>query len=303
MSVRELRVALVPEEYEAAIALYRDGLGLSVLEVWDGPSGRGVLLQAGRATLELLSPEMSDSVDRIEVGRRKPTSVRLAFEVGNSDDTSRKLAAAGATLLGSPVVTPWRHRNVRLSTPDRLQITLFSPISDDAGHIPGGSSDDPSADDLHLSRVLSARAGMLVRRPPGEVFQAFVDPSLTTQFWFTKSSGALVSGARVHWEWEMYGVSTTVVVKEVEENRLLLLDWGVEDKPTTVEFRFIPWRDDSTYVRVTETGLSGNGDELVARVANSTGGFTIVLCAAKALLEHDVMLTVVGDHMPAGLEL
>jgi uncharacterized protein YndB with AHSA1/START domain len=161
-----------------------------------------------------------------------------------------------------------------------------------------------SVDDLKLTHIPSVEVGMLVRKPPSEVFQAFVDPAITTRFWFTKSSGEVVPGATIQWEWEMFGVSTKVSVKEVEENSRILIEWGDGDEYTTVEFRFIPWRDDATYVQVMETGLSGDGDELVSHVAGSTGGFYQVLCALKALLEHDVVLTVVLDHAPpSGLDL
>jgi uncharacterized protein YndB with AHSA1/START domain len=161
-----------------------------------------------------------------------------------------------------------------------------------------------SVDDLKLTHIPSVEVGMLIRRPPAEVFQAFVDPAITTRFWFTKSSGKLVPGASIRWDWEMFGVSDTVFVKEVEENSRILIEWGDGDESTTVEFRFIPWRDDATYVQVSETGLRGHGDELVSRVADSTGGFYQVLCALKALLEHDIVLTVVLDHNPPnGLEL
>jgi uncharacterized protein YndB with AHSA1/START domain len=157
---------------------------------------------------------------------------------------------------------------------------------------------------LQLSHIPTVKLGMLIRRPPAEVFQAFVDPAITTRFWFTKSSGKLVPGATIRWDWEMFGVSDTVFVKEVEENSRILIEWGDGDESTTVEFRFIPWREDATYVQVTETGLSGDGDELVSRVADSTGGFYQVLCALKALLEHGVVLTVVVDHAPPkGLNL
>lgn len=161
-----------------------------------------------------------------------------------------------------------------------------------------------SVDDLKLTHIPSVEVGMLIRRPPAEVFQAFVDPAITTRFWFTKSSGKVVPGASIQWDWEMFGVSAKVFVKEVEDSSRILIEWGDGDESTTVEFRFIPWRDDATYVQVTETGLSGDGDELVSYVAGSTGGFYQVLCALKALLEHDVVLTVVLDHTPpSGLDL
>jgi uncharacterized protein YndB with AHSA1/START domain len=157
-----------------------------------------------------------------------------------------------------------------------------------------------SVQDLQLTEIPTVKAGMLVRRPPAEVFEALVDPAVTTRFWFTKSSGKVVPGADLRWEWEMYDASADVAVKEVDENRRILFDWGEGDEFTTVDFRFTPKGDD-TYVEVTETGLRGTGDELAARAAASTGGFTIALCALKALLEHGIVLTVVRDRFPEGL--
>jgi uncharacterized protein YndB with AHSA1/START domain len=160
-----------------------------------------------------------------------------------------------------------------------------------------------SMDALHLTLIPTVNVGMLIRRPPEEVFQAFVDPAMTTKFWFTKSSGTTRPGAVLQWDWEMFGVSTKVRVKEVEDKSRIRFEWD-DDKPTTVEVRFVPWREDATYVQVTETGFSGDGDEIVSRVAGSMGGFYQVLCALKALLEHNVVLTVVLDHAaPNGLEL
>jgi uncharacterized protein YndB with AHSA1/START domain len=156
---------------------------------------------------------------------------------------------------------------------------------------------------LHLTHIPTVNVGMLIRRPPDEVFQAFVDPAITTKFWFTKSSGTMTPGAVLQRDWAMFGVSTTVRVKEVENKSRIRFEWD-DDKPTTVEVRFVPWREDATYVQVTETGFSGDGDEIVSRVAGSTGGFYQVLCALKALLEHHGVLTVVLDHAaPNGLEL
>jgi uncharacterized protein YndB with AHSA1/START domain len=157
--------------------------------------------------------------------------------------------------------------------------------------------------DLHLTHIPEVKVGMLVRRPPGDVFRAIADPDVTTKFWFTKSSGNVVPGAALRWEWEMYGVSANVSVREVDEDSRIVFDWGDGEDTTTVEFRFVPMEDGATYVQVTETGLSGDGDEIVSRVAGSTGGFTIALCALKALLEHDISLTVVRDRYPEGLEV
>ena len=126
--VKELRVAVTVAEYEQSFRFYRDALGLPVVESWDDGEGRaGVILDAGRATLELLSGPQTELVDEIEVGRRGVSGpVRLALEVEDSTTTATALADAGAEFVGDPVVTPWGHRNVRLRAPDGMQLTLFT---------------------------------------------------------------------------------------------------------------------------------------------------------------------------------
>ena len=83
-----------------------------------------------------------------------------------------------------------------------------------------------------------ARATMLIRRPTAEVFDAFADPAATSRFWFTRGSGRLQPGARVRWDWEMYGVGTDVVVRTIEPGRRILIDWDTADEPTEVEWLF-----------------------------------------------------------------
>lgn len=153
---------------------------------------------------------------------------------------------------------------------------------------------------LQLSQAPTVPVAMLIRRPVAEVFQAFADPVVTTRFWFTRSSGPLTSGAEVTWDWEMYGVSATARVDEFLENRLIRFRW-TNDGTTEVELRFTPHGEDATFVEVTESGLSGTGDELAAHAVGSAEGFTIALCSAKALLEHGIALNGVGDRFPNGL--
>jgi lactoylglutathione lyase len=99
---------------------------LEQLEVWEATEGRGVLLEAGRATIELIDEGQARLIDRIEVGRRIAGPVRLALEVDDSEASADRLIEAGAEHLGGPVETPWRDRNVRLRTADGLQLTLFT---------------------------------------------------------------------------------------------------------------------------------------------------------------------------------
>jgi len=122
----ELRVALTVPDFDAAVAFYRDALGLEQLADWSGEDGRVILLDAGRATIELFDERQADNVDRIEVGRRVSGPVRFAIEVNDIDATAQRLLAAGATAEAPPVVPPWGGRNARLRAPDGMQLTLFS---------------------------------------------------------------------------------------------------------------------------------------------------------------------------------
>jgi lactoylglutathione lyase len=126
--VRELRLALTVEDYERVLGFYRDVLGLPVVEAWENPTGSGAILDAGRATLELLSVAQAELVDEVEVGERVAGPVRLALEVEDSEATARALVEAGAEALAEPVVTPWSHRNVRVRAPDGMQLTLFTVL-------------------------------------------------------------------------------------------------------------------------------------------------------------------------------
>ena len=128
--VNELRVAVTVDDYETALTFYRDALGLTVVESWENEGGSGMILDAGRATFEVLSRSQTEFVDRIEAGGESSGPVRLALEVEDSETTAERLEAAGAERLGGPVVTPWSHRNVRLRAPDGMQLTLFTVLED-----------------------------------------------------------------------------------------------------------------------------------------------------------------------------
>ncbi len=141
-----------------------------------------------------------------------------------------------------------------------------------------------------------ASAGMLIRRPVAAVFEAFVDPAVTSRFWFSNGSGRLEPGAHVRWDWEMYGVGSDVTVKAIEPNLRILIDW---DEPATeVEWRFASRGPDRTWVEVENRGFRGDADAQVAQALDSTGGFALVLAGAKIWLEHGIEPNFVLDRHP-----
>ncbi len=156
---------------------------------------------------------------------------------------------------------------------------------------------------MEITLTPIAKAEMLIRRPVAEVFESFIDPAITSKFWFTKGSGRLDSGKQIRWDWEMFGISTEVSVKVVETNKRILIEWSsCGYNPTTVEWLFVPRADNTTFVTITESGFNGNGDEIVQKALGSQGGFTFLLSGLKAFLEHNITLNLSADHSPDNIK-
>ncbi|WOO40908.1 SRPBCC domain-containing protein [Rubellicoccus peritrichatus] len=138
---------------------------------------------------------------------------------------------------------------------------------------------------------------MLIRVAVGRAFEAFINPELTTRFWFTKSSGKLIPGAIVTWYWEMFNLSTKVRVLEIIDNKTLMIEWG--EPAAKVIWEFESRGVDQTLVKI-KTYAEGKGDVLIATAVDLKGGFTMVLAGAKALLEQGVELNLIQDQFPDG---
>jgi lactoylglutathione lyase len=138
VSVRQLRVVVTADDYDEALRFYRDVLGLSELGAFSGMHGDVTILEAGRATLELTDPAHAEYIDEVEVGRRVAGHIRIAFEIDDAEEATRRLAAAGATVVAEPTTTPWGSLNSRLDAPAGLQLTLFQEPS-------GGAAEQISA--------------------------------------------------------------------------------------------------------------------------------------------------------------
>ena len=123
--VLEMRLVVTAEDYDAALAFYRDALGLPQLAAFDDGAGHVTILDAGRATLELSDVPHAEHIDRVEVGRRVAGHIRVAFAVADAETATDRLVSAGATLVAAPTATPWGSLNSRLEGPAGLQLTLF----------------------------------------------------------------------------------------------------------------------------------------------------------------------------------
>lgn len=130
--VLQMRLVVEADDYDQAVAFYRDVLGLPEELVVEGAKGEKVtILDAGRATLELSNPAQVAMIDEVEVGRRVSPRLRVCFEVADAEQTTRDLVEGGADLIASPTVTPWESLNSRLAAPAGLQLTLFEELDDE----------------------------------------------------------------------------------------------------------------------------------------------------------------------------
>jgi catechol 2,3-dioxygenase-like lactoylglutathione lyase family enzyme len=130
MAVLQMRLVVEAADYDEAVAFYRDALGApEELFVDSGDGARVTILDVGRATLELSTPQQVDLIDSVEVGRRVSPRLRVAFEVADAEAATRQLTDAGAELVAPPTVTPWNSLNSRLQGPAELQLTLFQELT------------------------------------------------------------------------------------------------------------------------------------------------------------------------------
>ena len=155
---------------------------------------------------------------------------------------------------------------------------------------------------MTLNKKQFAKAEMLIRKPIDLVFQAFIDPKITTKFWFTKSSGKLKEGEKTEWTWEMYNHSTSILTKKIELNKKILIEWTNNTDLTTVEWNFKSLDENLTFVSIINYGFEEKNDKTIEAVRSSTEGFTLVLAGLKAYLEHNIELNLVADRFPKGIE-
>ncbi|MFV8342593.1 SRPBCC family protein [Flavobacterium sp. XS2P39] len=143
-----------------------------------------------------------------------------------------------------------------------------------------------------------AKAEMLIRNPIESVFEAFINPEITTKFWFTKSSGKLEEGKQTEWTWEMYNHSVSVRTKIIEQNKKITIEWGNHDDVSTVEWTFRYLGEAETFVSIINSGFQGETEKLISQVRDSTEGFALVLAGLKAYLEYNIQLNLVSDRFP-----
>jgi AcrR family transcriptional regulator len=132
-AVRQLRLVVRAPEFEQALSFYRDVVGMPQAEAYEADGGaRVVILDAGRATLELANPAQVAFIDGVETDGGAPSDrLRVGLEVADTVEAEARLIAGGAASEATARETPWRSINARLRGPAELQLTLFQELDND----------------------------------------------------------------------------------------------------------------------------------------------------------------------------
>lgn len=128
--ILELRIAITTQDYERLVKFYCAGLGIEPAAVWNNDGGRALMLEMGKATLEIFDERQAEVIDNLEVGERVSGQIRFALQVPDIKAATERMLASGATLVHEAVTTPWGDINVRLQDPDGMQVTLFQARAD-----------------------------------------------------------------------------------------------------------------------------------------------------------------------------
>ena len=146
--------------------------------------------------------------------------------------------------------------------------------------------------------ALTAKAEIVIRKPPAEAFRAFVDADAMSRFWFTRRDDGLVQGQPVTWYLgsDADAFAFEVQVLELDPPRRIVIEWPREVGPARITWDFAETDSGDTVLRIEETGFSGEPDDVIAQALDSTGGFNQVIVAAKAWVEHGVALSLIDDH-------
>lgn len=118
----QFRVVYSPQDYEAAVAFYRDGLGLPVDHEWDfGGGDRGIVFIAGGGMVELIG--LMPGQEYV-----KPQGIGLLIQVDDADRWFKLAGERALNVVQEPTTYPWGQRIVRLADPDGIVVSLFAPV-------------------------------------------------------------------------------------------------------------------------------------------------------------------------------
>ena len=137
---------------------------------------------------------------------------------------------------------------------------------------------------------LEIKAAIQIQKSSTEVFQAIVDPEKMCNYFIGKSSGHLIEGTTVTWEFPEFEGEVLIEVTKVIPGELVSFNWeGAKGKKLLVKISLRELEDHSTVVSVTEGKMEADKAGIEWYGGNTEGWANFLACM-KAYLEYGINL-------------
>ena len=138
-------------------------------------------------------------------------------------------------------------------------------------------------------QTLEIKAKLQILKPANEVFEAIVDPSKMKNYFISKSSGKMVEGKQLSWQFPEFDMEFPVRADKIEKDKYISYYWNVDGKDLLVEMTLTPAGPGSTIVTITEKSMK-NDEAGIKWLKGNTEGWANFLACLKAYLEYGINL-------------
>ncbi|MGG4170068.1 SRPBCC family protein [Rossellomorea vietnamensis] len=128
---------------------------------------------------------------------------------------------------------------------------------------------------------------MKIQKPAHEIFEAFVDPEMIGNFWFSSSSERWEEGKTVTLRYEEYDAQGDIHIVEIQEEKKIVFEWAGNHKVT---ISFTQEETGSTIVGVKEEGFDENNENVINELVDNKEGWVYMLTCLKGYMEYGVNL-------------
>ncbi len=129
----------------------------------------------------------------------------------------------------------------------------------------------------------------VVYRADNIVYEAIVKSNKITKYFTTRTSGDLVKGEEIIWNFDDVGVTLKIRVLKMDENKSISFSWKASGQPAIVEILIKAEKSNKCTIQILE-GPFRKTDEGIQRVLEQTQGWTDFICSLKAYLYTGINL-------------
>ncbi len=136
---------------------------------------------------------------------------------------------------------------------------------------------------------IQVKVSDIIMQPLSLVYKSVIEPEKITKYFVSNSSGKLIEGAKIEWEFKDYNVIIKVNVIEIIENEKIMFNWEVSGKKSQITMLFFLQDKNKTKMEIREDLFEEN-EEGIAKAMQQTQGWTDFICSLKAYLYAGINL-------------